>query len=203
MHAFEYSYCIFGWEGLWLRCNNWKVQHTFTHGPWHMDCWQINRRRVLSLHKWRYENACILLITVLHLWPSLKRPLSFFSAEIPQEFLLFVLMLYGACCRYHIFQGNVDKTIHMSDPHYGDKQMSIVRNSKCSSSCVAPVGTAKSLTCALFLLDILWISDPHPLGTADHDCMHFILVSCTLLKILTRLSITTHEKMKDWKCIWV
>lgn len=37
----------------------------------------------------------------------------------------------------------------MSDPHYGDKQMLNVKNSKFSS--LGTLGTAKSLTCALFL----------------------------------------------------
>ena len=37
---------LLGWEGLGLRCKNWKVQQTFTHAPWHVDCWPINRRRV-------------------------------------------------------------------------------------------------------------------------------------------------------------
>lgn len=27
-----------GWERLYLRYNNRKVQHTFTHALWHMDC---------------------------------------------------------------------------------------------------------------------------------------------------------------------
>lgn len=159
---------MFVWEGAGLRCNNWKVQHTFTHAAWHMDCWQINRRRRSSLHKWRYKTARILLIEALSDRTRDVAPLSLCPADMPQESPLFVLMLYDACCRYHIFQGNTNSTIHMSG-----SPLWRLTNARCQKLLVvfiivrlAPLGTAKSLTCAMFLSERLtvWMCDPASTG---------------------------------------